>query len=340
MEVQTKHWIILTPDGEFMKVPRTNSHAQVGEEICFGEKVAPTRRHRSWIAVASAAVAAMLGMFFMFPSLAPQDAHAETYIYLDVNPSVALGMDENNKVIEVKPLNKSAQKLVAKTDWQKEPVDRVVVDLLKAAKKEGYLQQKDQVILSGAVEEKDSHKTLNSLKSVIKEEAQEEKLELDVHTVTMPKQVQTQAEKSGLSPVKYAAWLIAKKEGKEIPVEEIGEVPVTELVTDIKPVSEILDTTLSEQQWEKMITNDVTAPTSNEEPNGPAVGNEPVHEPVPAPGQQNNPAQNPNSQTENQPTPSDPATPNSPSDPAQNKPGETNTGQQQTGTDSDTGANY
>lgn len=338
MEVQTKHWIILTSDGDFVKVPRTNLQLQLGDEVCFEQKKVSPKRTRRWLAIASVAVAAMLGMYFLIPSFSPQNAYAETYIYVDVNPSIALGIDRENKVIQAKPLNKSGQKLLSKTDWQKESVDHVVMNLLDKAKEEGYLQQKDQVILSGVVEEEKSQKTLHSLKTVIKEKTKKNKMELDVHTVAMPKEVQTQAEKTGLSPVKYTAWLMAKKEGKEIPVEEILEVPVNELVTDIKPVSEILDATLSEQEWQQMITEKGVVPTSLEE-NPDQTGtnkNEGINGSEITPGSNpSDPAQLPNSPTGTQPTPSDPTTPKK-SDSNQNKSGETNTGQ--TGTEMSTGA--
>lgn len=339
MEVQTKHWIILTSDGDFVKVPRTNLQKQLGDEIVFEEKKGFLKRRRSWLAIASGAVAAMLGIYFIIPAFSPKEANAETFIYVDVNPSIALGIDQNERVIQAKPLNKSGQKLLSKTNWQKESIDDVVMGLLDNARQEGYLQQKDQVILSGAIEAEKSRKTLSNLKTAIKEKSKKNHMELNVHTVTIPKEVQSQAEKTGLSPVKYTAWLMAKKEGKEISVEEIVEAPVNELVTDIKPVSEILDNTLSEQQWQQMISETGVIPTSIEE-NPDSSGtksNDDSNGTELKPGfNTNDPIQAPNAQTGPQPMPSD-STNSNKSDSVQSKPGETNTGQPKTGTEMSTG---
>ncbi|MBA4494913.1 anti-sigma factor domain-containing protein [Paenactinomyces guangxiensis] len=253
MEVQTQHWIVMTPDGEFVKVPRSNPSAQIGEEVTFQAK--RTAPRRSWITAASVAVAAMLGFFFIFPQLSPNEAHAETYIYLDVNPSVAIGLDSENRVVEVKPLNYSARKLLGRIDYKNATADEFVVDFLVQARSHGYLHKKDHLVLSGIQEEKNSVTAIKNLEKAIKKNRQvgENNLGLAVHTLSIPKKVSAKAAENGLSPTKYAVWLLAKKDGKDIPVEELGEKSITELANDLEPVTEMLEDPLSETEWDQMI---------------------------------------------------------------------------------------
>lgn len=266
MEIHARHWIVMTRDGEFVKIPKTNSAAQIGEEIRF-EAERETKR-RPWMMVASAAVAAVLGMFFVFPQFFANQAHAETYVYLDLNPSIAIGLDKNQHVVQIKPLNTSAKKLVGKIDWQDKKVDEVALDLIDHAKRDGYLHKKDHVIISGIKEDKNSVTALKSLEKAIEKNSQlsQNSLDLAVHTLVMPKQVQAKAEKTGLSPTKYAVWLLAKKKGQQIPVEELEEKSITELA-DIEPVTEFLQKPLTEQEWNQIIQGDgAKVPVSDKDP--------------------------------------------------------------------------
>lgn len=279
MEIHDRHWIVLTPGGEFLQVPKTNEMSQIGEEVSF--QVVRQSRRRTWISIASTAVAAMLGFFFFFPQLFVGQPHAETYVYVDVNPSLAIGLDKEGEVVEVRPLNKSASKLVNQIkDFKGQSVDQTVVSILDEAKKQGMLKQKDRVVLTGIKEENTSVNTVNKLQSVIEESSKKQNLDLSVNRLEMPEKVQSKAEETGLSPAKYAAWLVAKKEGRNITVKEIEEKSLTELAKDLKPISELLEKPLTEKDWEQIIEveemedpdqlTDPTEeePTDQEEPNG------------------------------------------------------------------------
>ncbi len=291
MEIQARHFIVMTKDGEFVKIPKTNSAAQIGEEIRF--ETARTTKRQPWMLVASAAVAALLGMFFVFPQFFANQAHAQTYVYLDLNPSIAIGLDKDQHVVKIKPLNNSAKKLVSQIDWQDKKVDEVAVDLIDHAKKDGFLHKRDHVIISGIKEDKNSVKALNYLEKAIKKEARLNKnsLDLEVHTLVMPKQVEDKAEKTGLSPTKYAVWLLAKQEGQQIPVEELEEKSITELA-DMEPVTKLLQESLTEQEWNQIIRGN--------EGEIPASGNEPV--PGNIPGKEN-PDQNTKADTDRDSSP-------------------------------------
>lgn len=272
MEVRPRHWIVMTPDGEFVRVPRTNMELTVGEEVEFPLVVnrSSAWKRKPWIAAISAGVAAMIGMFYVLPQFSPsKEAHAEGYIYLDVNPSIAIGMDKNKHITEVKPLNKSALKVLGGKSYKNEQVDEFVEHFLDEAKQQGFLHPKDQIVLSGYNDEETSVRTLQEIETMIDEESKEEKLELLVHTLTMPKSVKKKADETGLSPAKYAVWMIANKEGKNLDVKEMEEIPITQLAEDIKPVSDILNRPPSEEEWESII-KDENQPKTDHKDDAPA----------------------------------------------------------------------
>ncbi|TCS95976.1 anti-sigma factor domain-containing protein [Hazenella coriacea] len=266
MEIHDRHWIVLTSGGEFLQVPKTNQSSQIGEEVSF--QVVRQSSRRTWISIASTAVAAMLGFFFFFPQLFVGQPHAETYVYVDVNPSLAIGLDHEGEVVEVRPLNKSAGKLVNQIkDLNGQSADQAVVNILDEAKKQGMLKQKDRVVLTGIKEEKTSATTINKLQNVIVESSKKQNLDLSVNKLEMPEKVQSKAEETGLSPAKYAAWLVAKKEGQDISVKEIEEKSLTELAKDIKPVSDLLEKPLTEKEWDQIIQ--VEEPENKDQPSEP-----------------------------------------------------------------------
>ncbi|TCW38776.1 anti-sigma-I factor RsgI family protein [Laceyella sacchari] len=292
MEVQSRHWIVLTPEGDFIKVPRTNPSLLVGEEITF--QATKRNRRRLVPAFVSVAAAAVLGMFFVLPQLAPDQVDAQTYIYVDVNPSVEIGIDEERNIVELHPLNKTAKQLLDGEEWKKESLNQFVIDFLGKAKQHGYVQQKDQVVLSGYKEEKNSEETLDHLKTILDNKSKQENLQLEVRSLVVPKKVKSKASQFGLSPVKYAAWLIAKKEGKQLEAEEMEETPLTELALEVPPVSEMLSkpevlpeiVDIIEKEQPKA-TETKQEPRTTDEPKPPATTpnkqDEPTQEPQPEP---------------------------------------------------------
>lgn len=255
-EVQSRHWIVLTPDGEFMKVPKLNSYAQVGEEVRF--QTGKRTNRQPWIMAASVAVAAMLGMLFLFPQLFTSSVKAETHVYLDVNPSIAIEVDGDKRVIGVRPLNQSAKKLLQQLEWENDPVDEFVVKFLAQTKSNGYMNEEDQVVLSGIKEEKNSQATMKKLQETI-----EQKVKTEVKALMMPKKVQVKAEKTGLSPLKYTALVLANKQGQKLSVKELEEKPFSELAEEVEPVSELLTQPLTESEWEEIAEADI--PETKEE---------------------------------------------------------------------------
>ncbi|MBA4602236.1 anti-sigma factor domain-containing protein [Thermoactinomyces mirandus] len=258
MEIKPRHWIVLTSDGEFVRVPRRNMALEVGEEV----EISSVRSFSSsikkpWVAAISVGVAVMVGTFFVLPQMSPpEDGDTQGFVYLDINPSIAINLDDDENIIEVKPLNKSALRLLRNRTYKNEQVDDFVEQFLDEAKHNGYLHPKDQVVLSGYDDERTSVKALHKIEKMIDKESEEEELDLNVHTLKMPKEVKEKADQTGLSPAKYAVWRIANKEGENLDVKEMEEMPITKLAQDIKPVSDFLNKPPSEEEWKEIIADD------------------------------------------------------------------------------------
>lgn len=107
--------IIMTPSGEFLKVP-LRKHVQVGQEIRY----TPRRERLSVWQLAAAAVLflALVGSWPMISErlVPPQPAVPAFTITLDVDSSVELLVSADRKVVGVEGLNRSGRDLVMDLD--------------------------------------------------------------------------------------------------------------------------------------------------------------------------------------------------------------------------------
>lgn len=191
MEIEGRHAVVLTPEGEFRRVRLDRSDRQVGEEIPL---VAGVSRLRSWpylghsVALATAAAALLLAMIvprtFIRPETGPGSrveppagpaaaaepvpaAPAETtpvapvpavaaailaYVSVDINPSVELGVGTGGVVVSADALNDDAAGIVADLVYRDRPVDDVITDITRLALALGFITaEKENVVVIAAV---------------------------------------------------------------------------------------------------------------------------------------------------------------------------------------------
>lgn len=252
VEVKARHWVIMTSDGSFIKVPNEDAKVQPGEEITIQPRA--SKLHHNWKVLVSGAVAALLAFFLLFPYFSGSEAQAKNYIYLEIQPSVAFGINRKDIVVELKPMNQSAQILSNHLHWKKEKVDQVIVEYLKQAKSKGMIQKSDPVVIS-AVEHDKTKVTLKSIRSRIEEDKElaSPKWGLKVFTLPVPRFMQAEVDKSGLTPGKYGVWLLAQHESKtQIPAKEVAQKSIREITGD-QPVAKLLKTPPTEKQWKELV---------------------------------------------------------------------------------------
>jgi hypothetical protein len=112
LEVLAKTLVVVTPEGEFLKIPHPGGKIKPGQKI----DTAVNRPYRwSLIAGVSLFVAAALFALVVFPSvnfLGNNEELAHGYLSFDLNPSLELVYDQHLNVTAVKTFNKEADLLV------------------------------------------------------------------------------------------------------------------------------------------------------------------------------------------------------------------------------------
>lgn len=123
LEVEGKTGIVLTPAGEFRRVPLPDGEAAVGDEILLPEAETGTglRWARLWVAAAAVVLAILAPVGYWQWSLAQPAA----LVMIDINPSVQLTVSGRRQVVDAVGLNADGREVLARVEWRRRPVEEV-----------------------------------------------------------------------------------------------------------------------------------------------------------------------------------------------------------------------
>jgi|GEM_PF-1305639 hypothetical protein len=232
MELSEKHLIVLTPSGEFRRVPRSGqADVDIGDEIVLTNR----RRHiprRAW-----AWTAASLVVLLLFPLVLVPTSKAEpivAYVTLDVNPSVELGINDEEEVRELRGLNDEGKNLASGIEYKGKNAADVVASLVE--KTSSTIDAKaaadhDIVIASVVVGDQldDPDQFEVQLESDIHEAVTKVVLPSDnVTVISVPKEVREEAERSGVSTGKMAVYLMAKSKNPKLKLDSLKDQSIQE----------------------------------------------------------------------------------------------------------------
>ncbi|HHT42346.1 MAG TPA: anti-sigma factor domain-containing protein [Firmicutes bacterium] len=199
--------IVLTPQGEFIKVP-LRKHVQVGQEISF----APRKDRLSALQLAAAAVLflALLGSWPVVSEYLSSPAAVPAYIItLDLDSSVELVVSSDGKVLSVDGLNRSGKDLAGELDVVGSGLASALKTIASRADLKAGSQQAVVTVASqqdtgtGSIREKRSG-TYTGLEQEIVTALRAAQL-ADVRIWEVPRSLQTEAKLAGIPPSRYMA---------------------------------------------------------------------------------------------------------------------------------------
>lgn len=208
--------IVLTAEGEFRYIP--SPQAEVGAEVPL-PSMPPQRWWLLSLAAVLAAVFVGLGLYRYFLS-APV-----AYVALDINPSLELGIDRQERVVKVVCLNEEARRLTAGVKVRDLPVTKAVTVLLRRAKALAYLgSRRSGVVLVTVVPARKGTPVpveVKRLAEVAVEELKKEQVPAKVVAATVPAAFREEAHRVGLSPGRYALKAGAENVSEALSVQEL-----------------------------------------------------------------------------------------------------------------------
>lgn len=248
MEIGKHYVVVMTADGQFVKA-ELQGNPRIGEEINFKPFVTKLWLNRKvWYSGAAAAVLLIVLPLLLFV----QSPHpVVAYLSVDVNPSLELGVDEDQKVRELTALNADAEQIIEGIDYEGKPVGTVVSDVMNRIVADHYINEegKDIVITSVVLNEGDSTSTqfessingvVNQMVAAALAKLPEEEGSANVVMLQAPSELREAAADMGVSSGKMAVYLIAKEEGYDIALDQLKSSSIDSVTEDIGGVPAIM----------------------------------------------------------------------------------------------------
>jgi hypothetical protein len=259
MELSESSIIVMNSKGRFDKLPRGTRNCELGEEILY----APVKRRLRipQMAIASGLAAAIVVCFVLVSTLSggvPGNS-VVAYVTIDINPSIEIGIDNNEIVRDLHGLNTDGEDLIESLVFKGKSLEVVTSDILDKAEQGALAKGEGDIIISSTVV--GANTTVNDEEIATKLKAQVNKhIEVshpdqvknyEVQAFAAPQEVRQEAKASGVSVGKYAVYLNAIDNGAKVSLDEIKTTSIHQLakenggiLTFVKPDKPIDKTSL------------------------------------------------------------------------------------------------
>ncbi len=246
MELDKRTAVVLTPDGQFIRVKREVQY-EVGGEIADPVPVRAAPRNRQRWLQSGAFVSAMLLIMVGFWAFRAPPVVA--YVSMDINPSIELGLDAKERVRELRAVNEDAEAIIEGLKYRGKNLETVMNELARRLVEAHILPLEDGEVVIASVpvraleeqwENQVTQKITQILNDATKREDPDQIAKLDVTTISLPVEVRDEAEVNGLSSGKMAFWLILESQGHELSLETLKNESLKKIAASWGGVNEVM----------------------------------------------------------------------------------------------------
>lgn len=243
-DIEDDKAVVLTRNSNFIMISR-RADMFLGQQVTFDDKdIYRSKKSIQRFVAMSASIAAIFALIFMFFRFEPADTSAFGYVSLDINPSIEFSIDKDYKVLNAVALNADAAKLIDAVEIKNKTIESVIIEILKQSKNNGYIKtgEKTDVLISATFS--NSKKDNNDNREADRASLEKLLIEInkDIHgydssivgiTLQVTPLEREAAKKYGISMGKYNLFLKAKDKGKDISIDQLNNIKVTELIDSI-----------------------------------------------------------------------------------------------------------
>ncbi|WP_025025707.1 anti-sigma factor domain-containing protein [Caldalkalibacillus mannanilyticus] len=162
LEIKGEEVVVLTKQGEFRSIKKESEHWQIGDEITLTEQpLKKTFKKSSWSISPLALAASVLLLVATVLALMNlnQPEHEIAFVYVDINPSVEMSVNEDMEVIRLRGTNKEGEEMIRLLDHQSyHSVEEAAVQIILLAQNQGYLTLNHDVLISTAFIDQEKEK--------------------------------------------------------------------------------------------------------------------------------------------------------------------------------------
>lgn len=266
VQIADEYVIVLTPDGQFCRVPRVKG-AELGMQLSFQEETTlfgrqpgfrRAARLRRFTSVAVAAcLAVAVGVWAGLGSAHRAGVVGTPYalVSLDINPSVTLGVDPRMHVQSTSANDGDGQTVLSQLpQLAGESLQKAVAQIVSQAVKDNLVPQLDSIVIAAAPVQRAANSHVSSLVSATRQtviqtlvqSGADQKLHPVVYSLSVPESVISAAQKADIPPGQVASYLYAQHQGVSVGI--INATTVREILGSTDNSILNVDTTQTAEQ--------------------------------------------------------------------------------------------
>ncbi|MEX1031565.1 MAG: anti-sigma factor domain-containing protein [Paenibacillaceae bacterium] len=253
IEMKEQIILIMTPDGQFKQIAKQERSCQLGEEISFMDTFKkPLLNWRSPGPFAIAAASVFCIMIVALLSIFSDGISTNkvvAYVTMDINPSIEVGIDKEEKVIEIRGINNDGVELLKDVVYKGLSLDAFSDLIVQKIELGHYFDNgKTNIIIASTVMNKEqknyevelAEKVKTKFIAAINKTHTAPKEEIIVTAITAPQEVRKEAVAQGVSTGKKAVQLLTQKNNKSTTDEDLKEKPIQQMIAENGGIDKIV----------------------------------------------------------------------------------------------------
>ncbi len=249
-----KNSAIIISDGFRYLYVKKRPGMYLGQKIMFFDEdiINPRSDIVKYSAIAACFVLIVLTIFLS--RIKPFDTDRTfAYVYLDINPSVQITIDENNTVLDTSAVNSDADVLLESLDTKGMNLKDALKVIYEKSEKCGFFKDDtdNYVLISGSInpesrfykknenyEDTEFQKFLSSLKGASGEKGHKR---IIIEAVKIPPETRALALKNQMSPGKYYLYTLAAEEGIDLSIDKVRNSSINDIMEALNHAPEASD---------------------------------------------------------------------------------------------------
>lgn len=249
LELNDTNAVVITKDCRYFQIKRC-SDMFAGQKVEFTKAdiidvrctkvqggIGLLQRKYKYVAVAFAFIIFISAIFMLNTYLnSKNDIYA--YIDIDINPSLEIAIDSQNKIREVHPLNDDAKTLIDGLKLKKVLLKDALTIIVSKSKEYGFVNENEKniILISAVINEQKTgsenvNKLINDIYNYVKELSG---INISVKVVNVEPEVRKLASHNNISVGRYVVYEEAKKAGLDISIESVRETPLETILDKIE----------------------------------------------------------------------------------------------------------
>ncbi|HBV95711.1 MAG: hypothetical protein JL50_10490 [Peptococcaceae bacterium BICA1-7] len=215
---------IMNEKCQFLEV-KTAAALQPGDQIEYLPRdiIRPGRSPARVLAVAASFIIVCLVAFSSFQHMLTGKVYA--YIGMEINPSIEIGINSENKVVRLKGYNDDGKRLIGSRDLLNKDIDDALRAIIRDCREGNYLsgQNDNEIAVSVSITGgADGSGLIQKVNIAAQDALLENGVSARVRYFSMDENTMELAREQDVSPLKYMLWEEAGRLGYSIPLQSVS----------------------------------------------------------------------------------------------------------------------